>query len=250
MPAPRFTSIDRTGNPSDLLTTEECAQLLGWTVGYLRVARSTGVIQLDPVARKSSRSYFRRADIIAVADARAAARTTAPCAIPQCGRTGRVSRDGLCSGHATQVRVRGTREGLQGPPPRLTGVPVTERIRASVRRDATGCDIWCGPSTAGYSAIPDGGRVRRAHVVAFELAMGRPVRAGMELDHECEQKLCVRVGPGHVVEATHAQNIARRSASYFAGKAAAQAAAEQQPAATVTRLWYTPADQSAYEQAA
>ena len=253
MPAPRFTSIDRTGHRDDLLTTEECASLLGWTRDYLRVARSGEFIKLEPAAQRGTRVFFARGDVLDAADALTEARTRVECAIPGCGRAARVSRDGLCTGHVAVVRARGTRDGLQGPPPRLRGLSTAERIAALSRRDADGCDLWCGPTTNGYGRLSVDGRNRRAHVVAFELAMGRTVRAGMELDHECEQKMCVRVGPGHVVEATHAENIARRSASYFARKAAEQAAAaaEQQTLATVTRLWYTPhVDPAEYQQAA
>ncbi len=246
MPAPAFTSTDRTGNPNDMLTTEETANLLGWTVGYLRVARSAGTINLEPAIRNGKRVYFARGDVIAAADALTDARQRTECEIPGCGRAGRVSRDGLCTGHVTLVRVRGSRDGLSGPPPRLRGLSMAQRFELLTRTNEAGCELWCGPTTNGYGRVQDGGLWRRAHIVAFEQTMGRPVAPGYELDHACENRSCVRIGPGHVVEATHAENIARRSASYWARKAA-----EQEKLAPVTPLFPAPdATPAEYQQAA
>jgi len=216
-------NIDRTGNPLDLLTTEEAAAVLGVSARYFTTRRSSGALSLKPAETRGSKNYFARCDVWAAAEATAAGRVSGPCAIPGCTRRGRVSRDGLCLDHRAIVEQNGTRDGLRGTPPsRPSSLTTLERFETYVSRGTgTSCDVWGGSrSGSGYGTFRLD-RTRPAHVVAFELENGRPVRAGYEIDHRCENELCVRVGDGHVVEATHAENVERRTASYWARKAAA-----------------------------
>ncbi|NEN53452.1 hypothetical protein G3R41_21345 [Modestobacter muralis] len=54
---------------------------------------------------------------------------------------------------------------------------------------------------------PDGRqRVVSAHRVAFEVAHG-PLPEGATLMHDCEVRLCVNTGPGHVHAGTQAENV-------------------------------------------
>lgn len=215
-------TIDRTGDPHDLLTTEQTAELLGYTVRYLTTRRSSGALKLAPAMVRGSRSYYARRDVWAAADAVAAGRATGECEIPGCTRRGRASRDGLCVAHRAVVERLGTREGLRGTPTsRPRSLPLERRFASFVHRvDGDGCELWeGGRSSSGYGAFTVAEVKRPAHVVAFEIATGRPVRHGFEIDHVCENRLCVRVGPGHIIEATHEENVARRTASYWARKA-------------------------------
>jgi hypothetical protein len=52
---------------------------------------------------------------------------------------------------------------------------------------------------------PAAKKKRLAHRIAFELANGRGVAAGLEIDHVCRNPPCVN--PLHLREATHTENI-------------------------------------------
>lgn len=219
MPAPKFTNIDRSGSPRDLLTTPEAGAVLGWTERYFTVSRSTGHLELKPAITRG-KNLFARADLWAAADRLLAARSTAECAIDGCDLTGRASRDGLCARHDTMAKVAGTRRGLRGRPPAPQRT-AEGLLDTDVRRSpGDGCWDWCGPTSKGYGKARLGSATVQAHVMAFEVKMGRQVRDGFELDHTCENTLCVRVGPGHVVEATHRANVERRTRTYWAARAA------------------------------
>ena len=85
------------------------------------------------------------------------------------------------------------------------------------------CYPWLGATNGdGYGYFSMEGRSRAAHVVGFELVMGRPVLPGKELDHvchrtsgpfaclvpssECPHRRCQR--RSHWTEATHPENAA------------------------------------------
>lgn len=84
-----------------------------------------------------------------------------------------------------------------------------ERIRSKIRVD---CGHWMwtaaasGPAQRQYGAIKYGKRVRKAHVVIWEMLVG-PVPEGLDLDHLCEHKLCVN--PNHLRPATRRENSIR-----------------------------------------
>ena len=48
-----------------------------------------------------------------------------------------------------------------------------------------------------------------AHRAAYEFLVG-PIERGVELDHECLNKICVRPGAGHVVPVTSKENRLRQ----------------------------------------
>lgn len=99
----------------------------------------------------------------------------------------------------------------RGEPLSLTATD-RERFDASICRTST-CHIWLGSLSrpGGYGQWwlrrPDGRqRVVSAHRVAFELVHG-PLPEGATLMHDCEVRLCVNTGPGHVHAATQAENV-------------------------------------------
>lgn len=69
------------------------------------------------------------------------------------------------------------------------------------------CWPWfAGRDPAGYGGLRWGGKVARAHRVAFALHHGRePVGI---LRHRCDRPACCN--PGHLVEGDHAANVADR----------------------------------------
>lgn len=70
------------------------------------------------------------------------------------------------------------------------------------------CWLWqASCCNKGYPHIKLAGVARRAHRVLWELVAGRPIGAGMTLDHLCLNTSCVR--PEHLEEVTRPVNTAR-----------------------------------------
>ena len=86
-----------------------------------------------------------------------------------------------------------------------------ERFEAKVDRSG-GCWLWLGTRTStGYGQIRRGGRgtpMEYAHRVAYELSVGSSVPEGLEVDHTCFERACVR--PGHLEVVTPQENHRRR----------------------------------------
>lgn len=79
--------------------------------------------------------------------------------------------------------------------------PIPERV------DLGPCWTWKGAlSGEGYAQAWDGERQRPAHVLTWESVNG-PVPAGLELDHLCRNRGCVR--PSHAEPVTHRENLMR-----------------------------------------
>ncbi len=70
-----------------------------------------------------------------------------------------------------------------------------------------GCWEWTGGlDSKGYGQVWHNGRNHKAHRVTYELLRG-PVPQGLELDHLCRNRACVR--PSHLEAVTHRENILR-----------------------------------------
>lgn len=75
------------------------------------------------------------------------------------------------------------------------------------RPDLGPCWLWNGAlSEAGYANFKVAGRTWRAHIWAYVSYVG-PVPAGMEIDHVCRRRNCVR--PDHLEAVTRTENVRR-----------------------------------------
>lgn len=71
----------------------------------------------------------------------------------------------------------------------------------------TGCLLWTGYiSEDGYGIVHTGGKVRKVHRVAWELANG-PIPSGLQLDHLCRVRNCANVD--HLEPVTQRVNVMR-----------------------------------------
>ena len=71
----------------------------------------------------------------------------------------------------------------------------------------TGCWNWKAQRTwNGYGRFRLDGKLHYAHRVCYELVKGK-IPEGLELDHLCRNRGCVR--PGHLEAVTHQENVRR-----------------------------------------
>lgn len=79
-----------------------------------------------------------------------------------------------------------------------------ERFWPKVDRNPDGCWLWtAGVDGHGYGQIHFKGRHRRAHRIAYELAVG-PIPEGLVINHLCCTPRCVR--PDHLETVSVAEN--------------------------------------------
>jgi hypothetical protein len=73
--------------------------------------------------------------------------------------------------------------------------------------DSGECWLWTASlDPCGYGQFFYDGRPRKAHRVAYESECG-PIPAGLELDHLCKTRHCVRIS--HLEAVTHRENLLR-----------------------------------------
>jgi hypothetical protein len=123
----------------------------------------------------------------------------AACEVESCSRKP-VGR-GYCNAH--WKRWRNT-----GDPGRATVGPLPPEERFDRFVDRSGdCWIWTGSrKSTGYGAISVNGRGYPAHRWAYEQVHG-PIPGGLQIDHLCRTRLCVRVE--HLELVTPAENTRR-----------------------------------------
>jgi len=84
--------------------------------------------------------------------------------------------------------------------------PIEERMEAYTDKSGD-CWIWTGAMREnGYGHILLNGKMRGAHRVAYELAVG-PIPHGLVIDHLCRTPACVR--PEHLEAVTQRENVLR-----------------------------------------
>ena len=87
-----------------------------------------------------------------------------------------------------------------------TPVNTMDHFWAKVDKTDT-CWLWTSTlNWDGYGQIRMQGKMRIAHRLSYETLVG-PIPGGLELDHLCKVRNCVR--PDHLEPVTHAENVAR-----------------------------------------
>lgn len=121
------------------------------------------------------------------------------------------------------ARVPSTGKGLMNKPRkphrRKGEVIDLNYLYANSMITPTGCEEWkwgqFGGSAREYGYVWDGKKGMRAHVLAWELANGRKVRDGYQVNHYCDNPPCCR--PDHLYEGDHKDNMADRDRSGWKG---------------------------------
>lgn len=124
-----------------------------------------------------------------------------PCKIEHCEKP--VSARGYCAGHYNR--------DLLGKPVDVElgishkSIPLEVRFWSRVRKTET-CWLWTGPLYDGYGRIKRGRTIWPVHRMAWVMAGGE-IPEGMQIDHKCRNRACVRVSHLQVVtQALNAQN--------------------------------------------
>ena len=106
----------------------------------------------------------------------------------------------------TQVPPKPHRRGYHFKTPRAS-MPEDQRFWAKVDK-TDGCWLWtAAKNKKGYGRFRAGGKMCKAHRVAYEWAHGT-IPAGLKLDHTCHVHACVN--PDHLRPATNAENQQNR----------------------------------------
>lgn len=121
---------------------------------------------------------------------------------------------------------------------RLRGASPEERLWSRVDKNGPipefaptlgNCWLYTGACfRLGYGSFHHNGKDRYAHIVAYEFEVG-PIPAGLELDHLCRVRHCVR--PSHLEPVTHQENMRRSPLLYKHGRRAMSAEALERRAA-------------------
>lgn len=86
----------------------------------------------------------------------------------------------------------------------LTGI--AERLWSRILKTSSGCWEWQGyRMPAGYGQIGIDGRVDVTHRVAWSIANGKKIPAGLVVRHKCDNPPCIN--PAHLELGTHADNV-------------------------------------------
>ena len=106
------------------------------------------------------------------------------------------------------------RSAAQRSRPYDSTLPPTESAIAAfdsrvVRAPGNGCHIWTGAISDGYGRISwrRGGVSRTEYAHRFALLVAGELTDGAIGEHRCNEPLCVRVDPGHLIASTQSANL-------------------------------------------
>jgi len=99
--------------------------------------------------------------------------------------------------------------------PKFGDTRVPLNLWDKVYESDSGCWVWTAATTKGYGTVRFAGTTNRAHRLFYQLLV-EPLpkydpKSGIELDHLCNNKPCVRPHPKHVHRCTQEFNLARRT---------------------------------------
>lgn len=98
----------------------------------------------------------------------------------------------------------------------IDGEELFAYIQSRCTSNETGCHLWQGGTTdRGYGNIRYRKKVKRVHVLTYELSKGK-VPKGLELDHLCKNILCCNID--HLEAVTHKVNVERGDLNLVSGK--------------------------------
>lgn len=125
-----------------------------------------------------------------------------PCSVDSCHDPARTRA--LCNRHYLAWRRTGDAQGAGSY--RKRGASLEEKLEFGVTK-TPGCWFWLGATNSdGYGRIRIEGKTKFAHRIYYEHHIG-PIPDGLELDHLCRNRSCVR--PEHLEPVTHKENIRR-----------------------------------------
>lgn len=122
------------------------------------------------------------------------------CGVPQCGRT--THARALCKTHYNRWLATGSTDPPGVRPERLTRDTIWQRVDITV----DGCWTWLGRLHNGYGYLKQHGRDVAAMRLIYEWLVG-PIPDGLDLDHLCRNRACVR--PDHLEPVTRTENLRR-----------------------------------------
>ena len=130
------------------------------------------------------------------------------CRIDGCEMPVKVKARKMCSTHYEQARRRGELEPMvraKGQPVTLEWMQSKTRAGSNSRVDELGeCREWTmARKTTGYGQVIVDGVPTPAHRALWELVHG-PVQEGLDVMHECDNRLCIRLAPASRTSSTPA----------------------------------------------
>jgi len=123
------------------------------------------------------------------------------CSIPECEKN--VSARGWCSTHYSRWRIH-------GDPNVSLYIRGNDEARfwAKVNKTARCWEWTASKNEDGYGEFRLGGKIRKAHRTAYEIANGA-IPEGKDVDHRCRNRKCVR--PAHFRLVSNKQNCEHRA---------------------------------------
>lgn len=128
----------------------------------------------------------------------------ADCSWTRCTRAAR--KRGYCNAHYEWMRRNGKLSVREKDPVKRFWSNVDKDGPVSARSDLGPCWAWTAAKNKGYGYTLFEGRTQNAHRVSYRLLVG-PVPEGLELDHLCRNRACVR--PDHLEPVTSRVNLLR-----------------------------------------